>query len=142
MVALVLAGVITSIIIVNSLMIISVDAKTWLPSNFDAPISLSGDNVYIVWWTNNTSNNISEVMFRASTDGGQSFEDKINLSNTINANSDTTEIDSDGDSVVVTWWERNQTSNEPMAKISNDAGHTFGPLIHLSQNKTIKNNEG
>jgi hypothetical protein len=81
-------------------------------------------------------------MFRASNDSGTIFGDKINLSNNTNNNSVDAMIDSDGDSVVVTWWERNQTSNEPVVKISNDAGHTFGPLLYLSQNKTIENNEG
>ena len=107
-----------------------------------APVSISGDNVYVAWWTNNTENGDGEVMFRASNDSGATFGDKINLSNNTNNNSVDAMIDSDGDSVVVTWWERNQTSNEPVTKISNDAGHTFGPLLHLSQNKTIENNEG
>lgn len=35
-----------------------------------APTAISGDNVYVTWWTNNTANNNDEVMFRASTDGG------------------------------------------------------------------------
>src|SRR5213594_2601763 len=49
-----------------------------------APITTSGDNVYIAWWTNKTGNN--EVTFRASSDGGKTFGDKINLSNsTINS---------------------------------------------------------
>ena len=42
-----------------------------------APVTISGENVYIAWWTNTTSNN-NEVLFRASTDGGQIFGDKIN----------------------------------------------------------------
>ena len=44
-----------------------------------APIATSGNNIYIAWWTNKTGND--EVMFRASTDGGKTFGDKINLSN-------------------------------------------------------------
>jgi hypothetical protein len=35
-------------------------------------------NIYIAWWTNNTEENGNEeVMFRASNDGGATFEDKI-----------------------------------------------------------------
>jgi hypothetical protein len=34
-----------------------------------APVVISGDNVYIAWWSNKTGNN-DEGMFRASTDGG------------------------------------------------------------------------
>lgn len=39
--------------------------------------------------------------------------------------------------VVITWWERNQTSNEPAAKISTDNGQTFGPVLKLGTNGTI-----
>ena len=40
-----------------------------------APIAASDNNVYIAWWTNKTGND--EVLFRASTDGGATFGDKI-----------------------------------------------------------------
>jgi hypothetical protein len=101
-----------------------------------APIATSGDNVYIAWWTNKTGNN-NEVMFRASTDKGQTFGDKINLSNTPTAESTRVEIDSDANSVVVTWWETNQTASIPVMKISTDNGKTFGPMLNLSTNGTI-----
>jgi hypothetical protein len=65
-------------------------------------------------------------MFRASTDGGATFADKINLSNTTDADSTRAEIDADADSVVVTWWETNQTSDTPVMRVSNDNGATFG----------------
>jgi hypothetical protein len=38
-----------------------------------APAVVSGDNVYIAWWTNNRENGNEEVMFRASNDGGQAI---------------------------------------------------------------------
>jgi hypothetical protein len=50
-----------------------------------APVVVSGENIYVAWWTNNTENNNDEVMFRASNDGGATFGDKINLSNTTDA---------------------------------------------------------
>jgi hypothetical protein len=105
-----------------------------------APISTSGDNIYIAWWTNKNGNN--EVMFRASTDGGQIFGDKINLSNSSKSESVDAQIDSSGDRVFVTWWERNQTTNEPVLKISNDNGKTFGPLLKLAANGTIGSSSG
>ena len=58
-----------------------------------APPAILGENVYVAWWTNNTANNNNEVMFRASTYGGVTFEDKINLSNTTNADLNRAEID-------------------------------------------------
>ena len=102
-----------------------------------APPSISGENVYAAWWTNNTANNNEEIMFRASTDGGATFGDKINLSNTTNADSWKAEIDSDADSLVVTWWETNQTSDTPVMRVSNDNGATFGPMLMLATNGTI-----
>jgi len=109
------------------------------PVERKAPVAITGDNIYVAWWTNKTGND--EAMFRASTDGGKTFGDKINLSNTTNANSTRVEIDSDANSVVVTWWETNQTSDTPVMKISNDNGKTFGPLLKLASNGTISNGE-
>ncbi|MDF0680822.1 MAG: hypothetical protein P0116_07660 [Candidatus Nitrosocosmicus sp.] len=104
-----------------------------------APTVISGDNIYIVWWANNTGND--EVQFRGSTDGGATFADKINLSNTTSAESQDVEIATGGDAVIVTWWERNQTSDEPVARISTDNGATFGPLLKLATNGTISGDE-
>ena len=56
-------------------------------------------------------------MFRASSDHGQSFENKINLSNSA-SDSQNAEVQSSGDRVFVTWWERNSTSNEPVPRIA------------------------
>jgi len=105
-----------------------------------APPAITGDNVYVAWWTNKTGNN--EVFFRASTDKGQTFGDKINLSNTPNAESTRVQIDSDANSVVVTWWETNQTASIPVMKISTDNGKTFGPILNLSTNGTIGSSGG
>ena len=109
------------------------------PGRLGAPTAITGDNIYVAWWTNKTGND--EVMFRASQDGGKTFGDKINLSNTTNANSTRVEIDSDANSVVVTWWESNQTSDTPVMKVSNDNGKTFGPLLQLASNGTISSGE-
>ena len=52
-----------------------------------AIIVASDENVYVVWGNNDTVNNNSEVMFRASIDGGQTYGDKVNLSNSTGSNS-------------------------------------------------------
>jgi hypothetical protein len=106
-----------------------------------APISISEDNIYIVWWTNETTGN-DEVMLRVSNDSGSTFGDKINLSNTTNTDSVDAKIDSDADSVVVTWWETNQTSDSPVMRVSNDNGATFGPMLALATNGTTGEAEG
>jgi hypothetical protein len=100
-----------------------------------APIATSDNNVYITWWSNRTGND--EVMFRASTDNGVTFGDKINLSNTTEADSDDANIAASGNSVYVTWWERNETSDTPVARVSNDNGATFGQMLMLATNGTI-----
>jgi hypothetical protein len=104
-----------------------------------APIVTSEGNVYVAWWSNKTGNN--EVMFRSSNDAGLTFGDKINLSNTTDIESIDVEIVAEGENVYVTWWERNENvhphTNEPVLRISNDGGQTFGPLLQLSQNGTI-----
>jgi hypothetical protein len=107
-----------------------------------APVVVSGDNIYIAWWTNNTQENGNqEVMFRASNDGGQTFGDKINLSNTTEADSWRVEVAGEGADVVVTWWETNQTNDTPMARVSTDGGQTFGPLLMLGMNGTLSSGE-
>jgi hypothetical protein len=100
----------------------------------DAPIASSGDNVYITWWTNKTGNN--EVMFRASTDNGATFGDKIKLSNST-VNSERAEIGTSGNNVFVTWWQTTNGKDVPMLRVSTDNGKTFGPILNLSTNGTI-----
>ena len=107
----------------------------------EAPVVVSGDNIYIAWWTNNTVNNNEEVMFRASTDAGATFGDKINLSNATEAESWRVEIDAEGDNIIVSWWEMNQTIDIPVARVSNDGGETFGPLMMLAANGTLGSGE-
>ena len=118
----------------TSLMEQDVRAPTSLRS---APPLVAGDNVYVAWWSNNTINGNNEVLFRVSTDGGTSFSDKINLSNTNDSESERVELDSDGESVIVTWWETNETDEIPIMRVSSDNGETFGPILKLGANGTI-----
>ena len=104
-----------------------------------APMVASGENLYIVWWTNKSGN--WEVMFRASNDAGQTIGDKINLSNSSNSDSQNAEIVASGNNVFVSWWETstdpaNKTS-ESVLRISNDNGNTFGPILMLGNNGTL-----
>lgn len=112
---------------------------TKIAEHLDAPIATSGDNTYIAWWTNETGSD--EVMLRSSNDGGSTFSDKINLSNTSDTESQDVEIAAEGDNIAVTWWERNATSDEPVIRISTDNGQTFGPLLKLAANGTINSGE-
>jgi hypothetical protein len=118
-----------------------------LRSEPKAPMAASqdGNNVYVVWWTNRSGN--WEVMFRASNDGGQTFGDKINLSNSPDTESQTAEILAVGNNMVfVSWWELNENvhphTNESVMRVSNDGGQTFGPVMNLGTNGTISTTSG
>ncbi|MDQ4101987.1 MAG: hypothetical protein M3115_07375 [Thermoproteota archaeon] len=109
-----------------------------------APMAVSqdGNNVYIVWWTNKSEN--WEVMFRASNDGGQTFGDKINLSNSSDTESQNAEIVAAGNNVFVSWWETSPEtgSSESVLRVSTDGGQTFSPMIMLGMNGTINTATG
>lgn len=102
----------------------------------------SGDNLYIVWWTNKSGN--WEVMFRASNDADETIGDKINLSNSSDSESQNAEIVAQGDNVFVSWWETNPSNgtSEPVLRISNDNGNTFGPVLMLGTNGTLSGGGG
>ncbi len=104
-----------------------------------APIVSSGNNAYVVWTSHptNTTGASDQVMFRASHNGGTTFGNKINLSNSSKFQSHDVEIDATGNKVLVTWWESNQTADIPVMRISADKGDTFGPLMKLATNGTI-----
>jgi hypothetical protein len=81
-------------------------------------------------------------MFRASTDSGTIFGEKMNLSNSTDSDSTRVELDSDGENVAVTWWETNQTDDTPVMRVSNDNGTTFGPMLKLATNGSISGDGG
>jgi len=97
-----------------------------------SPTVTTGDNIYVVCWngTEGKSHTNVNLFFRSSTDNGATFSDKINLSITTDADSIDAEITADGDDVVVTWWERNITSIDPVMKVSTDNGETFAFITY------------
>jgi hypothetical protein len=99
----------------------------------DTNVALSGNNTYVMWWENKTGN--WEVLFSRSIDGGQTFEDTINLSNSSTTRSERAQLAAVGNNVYVTWWE--EPGREPMFRSSNDNGETFGPVLRLAGNGTI-----
>ena len=99
-------------------------------------IAASGNNVYVVSWDKKTGN--WEVFLSASNDNGKTFGDTINLSNTPNQKSDKAWLTAEGNNVYVSWWETHKDgTQEPVIRVSNDAGHSFGPMLKLAANGTI-----
>lgn len=64
------------------------------------PMAQSGENIYLVWSSNDTGN--SEIMFRSSNDNGITFEEKMNLSNSTNSDSNP-QIIASGNNVFIAW---------------------------------------
>ena len=101
-----------------------------------APIATSGNNVYIVWPSNQTGH--LELFFRSSSDNGQTFVDKVNLSNTPNVDSIDPQLATSGNHVYISWWEDHGNGTRvPFFTASNDNGRTFQPGMSLSENGTI-----
>lgn len=101
-----------------------------------APMATSGNNVYIVWPSNATGH--LEISFRASSDNGQTFADKVNLSNTPNVDSIDPQIAISDNHVYISWWEDyGNGTRAPFFRTSNDNGHTFGLSLSLSDNGPI-----
>jgi hypothetical protein len=51
-------------------------------------------------------------MFKASTDGGKTFGEKMNLSDSTNTQSQDVQIAASSNDVYVSRWDRNATSND------------------------------
>jgi hypothetical protein len=102
-----------------------------------APIAVSDNNVYVAWWGNKTGN--YEVMFKASDDGGQTFGDKINLSNSTNGTSVEADIAASGDNVYVTYADNKTGTADAYIRVSDDNGKTFGPEVKLTNSSSLAN---
>jgi hypothetical protein len=105
-------------------------------------IAASNNSVYVVSWDRKSGN--WEVFFAASNDNGATFGDTINLSNSPDAKSDRAWLTAEGNNVYVSWWEMtggNSTSTggvqQPVMRVSNDNGATFGPTLRLAADGPI-----
>jgi hypothetical protein len=107
------------------------------PSNtisVDTIVSASGNNEYVVWWDNTTEN--WEVSFAKSSDGGKTFDDSINISNSSDARSVGARMAAQGNNVYIAWIDidKNSGQKQVMFRASNDNGQTFEKPIIVSSN--------
>jgi hypothetical protein len=77
-------------------------------------------------------------MFRASTDGGVTFGDKVNLSNSTDADSIDAELSAVGENVVVVTWRewKNQTA------IGAQGSTAMGTRLDSTASNSTTENEG
>ena len=100
-------------------------------------MAVNGSNLYIVWADNTKLNR--DIYLIASSDGGKTFGDVINLSNNT-LDSYNQEISVSGNNVFVTWLDsqKNVQGNTNISFISSsDGGKTFGDTLSLSDSATI-----
>jgi hypothetical protein len=104
-------------------------------------ISAVGANVYVVWLDDFSGN--QNILFKKSTDGGNSFSKVINLSSNNNENTNNNTHSSfnpqlavSGNNVYVVWQEDDAiTGNQDILfKKSTDGGNSFGPVNNLIGN--------
>ncbi len=104
--------------------------------SFNQEIAVFGDNVYVVW-LDHGGDGSTNILFRASADGGQTFGSTVNISN--NANEETfPKVSAYEGNVYVAWNVIDEASvdreNQGLFFIGSlDGGNTFRDTITLNQ---------
>jgi hypothetical protein len=96
----------------------------------DTVVATSGNNEYLVWWDNTTGN--WEVSFAKSNDGGKTFGDSINISNSSDALSIGARMAAQGSNVYIAWIDidKNTGQKQGMFRTSSNEGQSFEkPII-------------
>ena len=106
-------------------------------SNSICNLNITGPNVYAVWEDDVLGTN--DILFRASSNGGLTFNNTINLSNNT-GNSQKPQVSSSGNNVYVVWEDNTLGNAEVLFRASNDGGTLFGPTLNLSNNTGISEN--
>ncbi|HZB16569.1 MAG TPA: sialidase family protein, partial [Nitrososphaeraceae archaeon] len=98
-------------------------------------ISSEGNNVYVVWQDDDTPDNddIFDIFFARSTDGGLTFSGPDNISETT-GNSRSAQISVEGNNVYVVWLDETPGNNEIFFARSTDGGLTFTDPENISEN--------
>jgi hypothetical protein len=106
--------------------------------SFNREIAVFGDNVYVVW-VDRGEDGSTNILFRASADGGQTFGSTVNVSN--NANEETfPKVGAYEENVYIAWNVIDEASegseNQGLFFVrSLDQGNTFRNAITLNQEK-------
>ena len=89
-------------------------------------------NVYAVWSQGDFDSNLTDIFFKKSTDGGASFGDTINLSNSFNIHSTLPSLTLLNENVYTAWTEGPLNDGEVYYRRSTDGGASFGETVNLS----------
>jgi hypothetical protein len=106
-------------------------------------LAASGNNVYVAWQDDNFGKAVSydkkdyDILFTRSVNGGKSFENTTNLSDTISL-SERPVISASGNNVYIVWTEDTLKEKRILFRKSTDGGNTFEQTIHLGSSNYVK----
>ncbi|MGI8833467.1 MAG: hypothetical protein ACR2IS_12650, partial [Nitrososphaeraceae archaeon] len=115
----------------------AVPMSTYAPSgSFNPQLAVSGNSVYVVWQEDDAITGNQDIFFKKSTDGGNNFTDKINLSNDPGGSGDP-QIHVSGRNLYIVWDGTTPGANGIFLSKSTDGGDTFSSTAKLSNSKGI-----
>jgi hypothetical protein len=98
-------------------------------------ISSEDNNVYVVWQEGTPSNSF-EIFFARSTDGGLTFSEPENISESTGLSFDP-QISSEGNNVYVVWQDFTPGNSDTFFARSTDGGLTFSDPENISENTGV-----
>jgi hypothetical protein len=130
---------------VQSLMIEFDDTKNISNNTEDSvygQVRSSDNNIYVVWQESlpgHTDRNY-EIFFKKSSDGGNSFGEKMRLSDNVGF-SEHPQMASENKSVYIVWADDTNVNKQIYFKKSNDGGNSFGEQMLLSDGNSNAYNQ-
>ena len=105
--------------------------------SYNQEISAFNENVYVVWQDTDKKNNDTNgiIMFKSSTNTGNTFNNSIELIN--NTNSAFPKINSYGNYVYIVWNNENKKNSGLFFVKSFDKGNNFDDIIKLSNDSNF-----
>ena len=107
---------------------------TKVGSSLNPQSSLLEKNIFLVWQDNSTGN--EEIFLRKSTNGGITFGNKTNVSNSTGISA-SPQIESFGNNTFVIWQDNSTGNEEIFLRKSTNGGITFGNKTNVSNNTGI-----
>lgn len=91
-----------------------------------------GNNVYVTWLSR-TTNDVTNVLFAKSSDGGNTFATPIAIT-THGGNSGIPKIYANGNNVYLIWEDNSAKNFDVYLSTSSDSGNTFDAPVNISNN--------
>ncbi|MDR4512130.1 MAG: glycoside hydrolase [Nitrososphaeraceae archaeon] len=116
----------------------SVNVSNDLGDSINPNFIISSNNDVHVVWNDNSTDKGNNIFIKSSSDGGTTFKESVNVSNSTNSNSINPQIVSNGNEIFVVWQEDINGHYDVYLSKSSDGGTTFKEPINVS-NSTNSN---